>query len=47
MSEAVLDSGTQAAIDIDQSKGDFSYPESHKYDAGCCGSNCKKDNSKY
>jgi len=34
MSEAVLDSGTQAAIDIDQSKGDFSYPESHKYDAG-------------
>lgn len=35
MSEAVLDSGTQAAIDIDQSKGDFSYPESHKYDAGC------------
>ena len=34
MSEAVLDSGTQAAIDIDQSKGNFSYPESHKYDAG-------------
>lgn len=34
MSKAVLDSGTQAAIDIDQSKGDFSYPESHKYDAG-------------
>ena len=34
MSEAVLDSGTQVAIDIDQSKGDFSYPESHKYDAG-------------
>ena len=34
MSEAILDSGTQAAIDIDQSKGDFSYPESHKYDAG-------------
>ena len=34
MSKAVLDSGTQAAIDIDQSKGDFSYPESHQYDAG-------------
>ena len=34
MSKAVLDYGTQAAIDIDQSKGDFSYPESHKYDAG-------------
>ena len=34
MSESVLDAGTQAAIEIDQSKGNFSYPESHKFDAG-------------
>ena len=34
MSESVLDSGTQAAIEVDQSKGNFSFPESHKYDAG-------------
>ena len=27
-------SGTQAAIEVDQSKGNFSFPESHKYDAG-------------
>jgi Fe-S cluster assembly protein SufB len=33
-SEAVLYTGTQEAIDIDRSKGDFSYPESHKFDAG-------------
>ena len=34
MSESVLDAGTQAAIEVDQSKGNFSYPESHKFDAG-------------
>ncbi len=32
---AILDTGTREAIDIDRSKGDFSYPESHKFDAGC------------
>lgn len=32
--EAVLDTGTREAIAIDRSKGDFVYPESHKYDAG-------------
>ena len=34
MSESVMDTGTREAIEIDRSKGDFSYPESHKYDAG-------------
>jgi Fe-S cluster assembly protein SufB len=29
-----MDTGTREAIEIDRSKGDFSYPESHKYDAG-------------
>lgn len=33
-SEAVLDTGTREAIDIDRSHGNFSYPENHKYDAG-------------
>ncbi|NNC88236.1 MAG: Fe-S cluster assembly protein SufB [Akkermansiaceae bacterium] len=31
---ATLDAGTREAIDIDRSRGDFSYPESHKFDAG-------------
>ena len=30
----MLDQGTREAIEIDRSKGDFHYPESHKYDAG-------------
>ncbi|MFP6864865.1 MAG: Fe-S cluster assembly protein SufB, partial [Roseibacillus sp.] len=34
MSESVMDTGTREAIEIDRSKGDFSYPESHNYDAG-------------
>ncbi|MEJ6571991.1 MAG: Fe-S cluster assembly protein SufB [Akkermansiaceae bacterium] len=29
-----IDQETQEAIDIDRTKGDFSYPEKHKYDAG-------------
>jgi Fe-S cluster assembly protein SufB len=29
-----LDTDTRAAVNIDRSVGDFSYPESHKYDAG-------------
>ena len=33
-SEAVLDVGTQEAIAIDRSKGDFFYPEAHRFDAG-------------
>lgn len=32
--EAVIDQETQEAITVDLSKGDFSYPENHKYDAG-------------
>ena len=32
--QETLDRETQEAISIDLSKGDFSYPESHKYDAG-------------
>jgi Fe-S cluster assembly protein SufB len=36
MSGAVetLDAGTEKAINIDRDKGDFKYPEKHKYDAG-------------
>jgi Fe-S cluster assembly protein SufB len=33
-SSAVLDAETREAIDIDRSKGDFTFPERHKYDAG-------------
>jgi Fe-S cluster assembly protein SufB len=29
-----LDQDTLAAVDIDRSIGDFSYPEAHKFDAG-------------
>ncbi|MGB0774804.1 MAG: Fe-S cluster assembly protein SufB, partial [Akkermansiaceae bacterium] len=29
-----IDQETQDAIDIDRTKGDFSFPENHKYDAG-------------
>ena len=29
-----IDQETQEALDIDRTKGDFSYPEKHKYDAG-------------
>jgi len=31
---AILDDETREAIDIDRSKGDFTFPERHKYDAG-------------
>ncbi|MEN9975283.1 MAG: Fe-S cluster assembly protein SufB, partial [Verrucomicrobiota bacterium] len=31
----VLDLETREAIDIDRSKGDFTFPERNKYDAGC------------
>ncbi|MFZ9941892.1 MAG: Fe-S cluster assembly protein SufB, partial [Luteolibacter sp.] len=31
---ATLDHETREAIDIDRSKGDFTFPERHKYDAG-------------
>ena len=31
---ATVDQETQTAIDIDRTKGDFSFPENHKYDAG-------------
>ena len=31
---AVLDLETREAIDIDRSKGDFTFPERHKFDAG-------------
>ncbi|MBK1792417.1 Fe-S cluster assembly protein SufB [Persicirhabdus sediminis] len=35
MSEtSVIDQETHDAIDVDRSKGDFSYPENHKFDAG-------------
>ncbi|MEM9079727.1 MAG: Fe-S cluster assembly protein SufB [Verrucomicrobiota bacterium] len=30
----VLDQDTASAIDIDRTKGDFTFPENHKYDAG-------------
>ena len=30
----ILDAGTEEAINIDRDKGDFKYPEKHKYDAG-------------
>jgi Fe-S cluster assembly protein SufB len=30
----ILDDETREAIDIDRSKGDFTFPERHKYDAG-------------
>lgn len=33
-SNAVIDEDTSKAIDIDRSKGDFTFPERHKYDAG-------------
>ncbi len=33
-SSSVLDQETHEAISIDRSRGDFSYPEAHKYDAG-------------
>tara|TARA_B110000285_G_scaffold53511_1_gene61000 strand:+ start:2477 stop:3907 length:1431 start_codon:yes stop_codon:yes gene_type:complete len=32
--EATIDQKTQNAIDIDRAKGDFHFPEKHKYDAG-------------
>ena len=32
--EATIDQETQNAIDIDRAKGDFHFPEKHKYDAG-------------
>lgn len=32
--EATIDQETQNAIDIDRAKGDFHFPENHKYDAG-------------
>ena len=32
--EATIDQETQAAIDVDRAKGDFHFPEKHKYDAG-------------
>ncbi len=32
--ESLIDQDTQEAISVDLSKGDFKYPESHKYDAG-------------
>ena len=32
--EATIDQKTQNAIDIDRAKGDFHFPENHKYDAG-------------
>lgn len=31
---STIDADTQEAIDIDRSKGDFSFPERHKFDAG-------------
>ena len=31
---ATLDHETREAIDIDRSKGDFTFPERHKFDAG-------------
>jgi Fe-S cluster assembly protein SufB len=31
---STIDAGTQEAIDVDRSKGDFSFPERHKFDAG-------------
>ncbi|BCX47596.1 Fe-S cluster assembly protein SufB [Haloferula helveola] len=33
-SSTTLDQDTRTAIDIDRSKGDFVFPEKHKYDAG-------------
>ncbi len=33
-STAVLDADTRSAIDIDRTRGDFTFPERHKYDAG-------------
>jgi len=32
--ESLIDQETQEAISVDLSKGDFKYPEKHKYDAG-------------
>ena len=31
---STIDADTREAIDIDRSKGDFSFPERHKFDAG-------------
>mgnify|MGYP000055952519 FL=1 len=31
---STIDQDTQTAIDIDRTKGDFSFPENHKFDAG-------------
>ena len=31
---AVLDEETHEAINIDRTKGDFTFPERHKFDAG-------------
>jgi Fe-S cluster assembly protein SufB len=33
-SSTTIDQETRAALDIDRSKGDFRFPEKHKYDAG-------------
>ena len=30
----LVENGTAEAIDIDRSKGDFNFPENHKFDAG-------------
>ncbi|MGJ8676085.1 MAG: Fe-S cluster assembly protein SufB [Akkermansiaceae bacterium] len=32
--DTTIDQDTQTAIDIDRSKGDFNFPENHKFDAG-------------